>query len=372
MVISPWKSWPAMASRPTGLPLLALVSLLLAGCAGDAPPTAPVEAGLDLDGALQAVGSLDAATPLAAPVPWALGDWFGVHVFVGMEDQEGTHYNAIVVQETADQWVLATDDADAAKEEAVFDFPIMGAFDKADLGTSGLGGRWDLLQFPLSNGSTWSSTVAMDPLDPSAALELEFEATFNPAIPTATGRQPGYDIVAVDSAARQALSFDYVPAVGWFTRFLIYDTGTEDPVDYFISARSMGTGHGWTGTYYLDSAAPLVQHFSIVGVDPTDPAASFVQPNPQASFDVSEGATYLYGFVFSFSFAGAHDIVLVDPANQPREFRSYNAVAAGEDADVFIDEAAQPGTWRLVAVGAGAVSGGGAFLWEITETTGVL
>lgn len=372
MVISMHPSSSAMPSRPTGLTLAALAALLLAGCAGDAPPVAPIDAGLGLDAAVLDTATLDAATPLAAPVPWALGDWFGVHVFVGMDDQEGTHYNTIVVEETADQWVLATDDPAAAKEEAVFDFPILGAFDKADLGTTGLGGRWDLLRFPLSNGSVWSSTVAMDPLDPAAALELEFEATFNPAIQTQSGRQPGYDIVAVDADARQVLAFDYVPAVGWFTRFLIYDTSTEDPVDYFISARSMGTGHGWTGTYYRDTATPLVQHISVVGVDPTDPTQPVAQPNPQAQFTVSEGATYLFGFVFSFSFAGAHELVLVDPSNQPREFRSYNAMAAGENADVFVDEAAMPGTWRLVAAGGGLVAGGGAFLWEIAETSGTL
>ena len=87
---------------------------------------------------------------------------------------------------------------------------------------------------------------------------------------------------------------------------------------------------------------------------------------------MSDGATYLFGFVFSFSFGGAHEIVLVDPTNTPREYRSYNAAAAGEDADAFIDEAAIPGQWQLVAGGAGVVAGGGAFLWEIAETTGTL
>lgn len=360
-----------MAARSSFL-VLTLTAVLLGGCAGNQAGTDATPA--VLDGGLPAAGaaSLDANASLAAPTPWAVGDWFGVHVFVGMEDSEGTHYNTIVVEETADAWVLATDDQAAAKEEAVFDFPILGPFDKDDLGTSGLGGRWDLLKFPLADKATWSSRVAMDPLDPSAALDLEFEATFNPRIQTADGPAPGYDVVAVDADARPVLSFDYVPSVGWFTRFLILDTATEDPLDYFISARSMGTGHGWKGTYYVDSATPLVQHFSIVGIDPTNPTGSFVQPSPHASFTVGEGATYLFGFVFSFSFTGAHDLILVDPANQPREFRSYNAGVAGEDSDVFVDEPAMPGTWNLVAAGAGAVSGGGAFLWEITETSGTL
>jgi hypothetical protein len=357
-------------------PLLAftcLTVMLLAGCAGNDPGAQPADAALPAAGSGSVdLATLDANSSLQAPAPWALGDWFGVHVFVGMEDTEGTHYNTVVVEETPTAWVLATDDAGAAKEEAVFDFPIMGPFEKDDLGTSGLGGRWDLLQFPLSDKATWSSRVAMDPLDPTMALDLEFEATFNPRIQTADGPQPGYDIVAVDEDARNVLSFDYVPSVGWFTRFMILDTATEDPLDYFISARSMGTGHGWKGTYFIDTATPLLQHLSIVGVDPGNPTAPFAQPSPHATFAVSETATYLFGFAFSFSFAGAHEMVLLDPANQPREFRSYNAVMAGEDSEVFIDEAAIAGTWNLMAAGGGVVAGGGAFLWEITETTGTL
>ena len=373
MVFRKVASVTPMRSSPL-LPTLLAVALL-AGCAapGSEDPAAIDDGtGNVLAPAAAAAGTLDATSSLAAPVPWAVGDWFGVHVFVGMDDAEGTHYNTMVVQDTGDSWVLATDDAGAAKEEAVFDFPIMGAFRKSDLGTSGLGGRWDLLQFPLSNNSRWSSTVAMDPMDPSSALDLEFEATFNPRIQTADGPKPGYDITAVDGEARQVLSFDYVPAVGWFTRFLIYDTSTEDTTDYFISARSMGTGHGWTGTYYIDSSKVLVQQFNIVGVDPENPTQPFAEPHPNGQFTMSEQATYLFGFVFSFSFGGAHDVVLVGPDNQPREYRSYNAAAAGEDSDAFIDEPAMAGTWQLVMGGAGVVAGGGAFLWEITETSGTL
>ena len=350
-----------------------MASTALAGCAGGdgggdggEAAVAPVDAGV-----LAATGE-DGVLELAAPAPWTVGDWFGVHVFLGMDDTEGTHYNTVVVEETADAWILATDDQGAAKEEAVFDLPILGSFRKADLGTSGLGGRWDLLQFPLTDGATWSSTVATDPMDPDAVLKLEFEATFNEKIATPTGSKPGFDIVAVDADARQVISFDYVPSLGWFTRFVIFDVATEDPVDYFVSARSMGNGKGWTGTYYLDTAEALVQHFNIVGVDPTDPTAAFLQPNPQATFTVADGATFLFGFVFSFSFAGAHDVVLVGPDNQPREYRSYNGVVAGEDTEMFIDEPAVPGEWRVAAAGGGLVAGGGAYLWAITETQGSL
>ena len=361
-----------MSSR-LSIVLGSLLAAMLAGCTGGAAgPEAEDTAALPVAASAADLAKLDANSSLETPTPWALGDWFGVHVFVGMDDQEGTHYNTMVVEDAGDSWVLATDDAAAAKEEAVFDFPIMGAFRKADLGTSGLGGRWDLLKFPLTDKAQWSSSVAMDPMDPSSTLKLEFEATFNPSIKTADGHQPGYDIVAVDDAARQVLAFDYVPSVKWFTRFLIYDTATEDPLDYFISARSMGTGEGWTGTYYRDTATSLVQSFDIVGVDPGNPSQPYTQAAPYSGFTVSEQATYLFGFVFSFSFGGAHEVVLVGPDSQPREFRSYNGAVAGEDADAFIDEPAIPGQGHLATGGAGVVAGGGAFLWEITETSGTL
>ena len=74
----------------------------------------------------------------------------------------------------------------------------------------------------------------------------------------------------------------------------------------------------------------------IVGVDPSDPTAPYAQPSPPVQFMVGEDATYLFGFVFSFSFAGANEVALVGPDNQPREFRSYNAGVAGEEGDVRI------------------------------------
>lgn len=357
------------------LPLLATLAALagLAGCAGDPPAQEPAAAAdpqvLLADGATV----LDGNASLAAPAPWSVGDWFGVHVLFGAQDTEGVHYNTVVVEETAEAWTLATDNQAAAKEEAVFDLPILGEFRKADLGTTGLGGRWDLLQFPLSDGATWTSTVALDPQDPEGGtLDLEFEARFNDGIATSSGAKPGYDIRAVDADARQVLSFDYVPGLGWFTRFVIFDTSTEDPVDFFISARSMGAGDGWTGAYYLDTATALVQDFGIVGVDPGNPTSPYAQPSQPVQFTVSADATYLYGFVFAFSFAGANEVVLVDPAGGARAYQSYNAGIAGEDAEAQIDEPAMPGAWKLVNNGAGVVAGGGAFLWEITETSGTL
>lgn len=363
----------SLRRMPNRLVLALVMAAALAGCTGNGGgPTETTEVPPADAGVLAATGE-DGALELAEPTPWEVGDWFGVHVFFGSADTEGIHYNTVVVEDSGDSWLLATDDANAAKEEAVFDLPILGSFRKADLGTSGLGGRWDLLKFPLSDGATWTSAVPLDTesLD-GTATELEFEATFNPAIATPTGSKPGYDIVAVNGDARPVLSFDYVPAVGWFTRFVVLDSATEDPEDFFISARSMGTGDGWTGTYYLDTAEPLVQHFNLIGVDPTDPTAPLLQPNPQATFTVEQGATHLFGFVFSFSFAGAHDVVLVGPDNQPREYRSYSGVVVNEYSEAFIDEPAQPGEWRLVAAGGGLVAGGGAFLWAVTETTGTL
>src|SRR5688572_29995095 len=110
-----------------------LLSSLLAGCTGSGDsPSAAVAPGLtdDLTAPLAVVETEDgfvlnrdllANDTLDAPVPWRVGDWFGVHVLMQGGPSEGTHYNSIVVSETDSDWMLAADNSEAAIDEAVFD-----------------------------------------------------------------------------------------------------------------------------------------------------------------------------------------------------------------------------------------------------------
>jgi hypothetical protein len=275
------------------------------------------------------------------------------------------------VDETETDWILATDSVDGAKDEAVWDIPILGAFGKADLSTTGLGGDWSLLQFPLSDGATWSRDIALG-FEGDAPTPLEFEATFNPAIQTATGTEPGYDVRAVDAHANLTLEFDYVPAVGWFTRFFAYDTSTQAPDDFIVHAVSMGTGDDWTGTYYLDRAEVAVSHSSATGVNPFGLPPQLIQdgqPTP-ADFTVASDAQYLYGFVYSFAVEGTHRTALVSPANEARTWEATDTGLQGAESFEFLNEDAQSGPWHVGTAGAGMIVGGGAMLWQVFETTG--
>ncbi len=352
------------------------VSTLFAGCADNAGPETDANpdgvvdhAGMPLQVMQDAEGNFELNRPLIKndtldkPVPWSIGDRYGVHVFIGPDDTEGIHFNCIVVSETAQDWMLAADTQQAAKEEAVWDYPILGPVSKTQLTTSGFGGDWPLYEFPMSDGKTWTGNIAMG-FDKT--MKIEFEAKFNPSITTATSKQPGFDIRGVDSAANLVLEYNYVPELGWFTQFNWYN-----PEDGTLEAKaiSMGFERDWTGTYYLDTAAVEVEHHNLVGVDPDAPGTYYDDATPPSKFQVDADDDYLVGFVFSFAFAGSHVTELVAPDNTERHFPAYSAVAVQEYSEVAIDEAAKPGEWQVATAGAGVVVGGGAFLWTVKENS---
>lgn len=349
---------------------LVVAVLPLAGCvetpAAPAPlaadaPILTAEDGRDLRTQLQA------SDQVAAP-QWRVGDWFGHHVFFGNDDSTGRHYSTMVVEDRGDEWVLATDDRQAAKEDAVFDIPILGPIQKADLSTTGLGADWKFYQFPLTHGSSW--VHAFPTTEGGDSVPITFTATYDPDIPTPDGERPGFEIRGTPEDGRLLFSYDYVPDIGWYAHFFLYDIETEDPDDFFFHVSSMGHGSGWTGTYYTDAAKLLVESFGGVAVDPNSPANSFAQPAPPERFTMDPEADYLFGFAFAFAFAGVVEMVLVDPDGNRHELRAVGAPDGG--ADLEVDMPAVPGEWTAAAVGAGAVAIHGAFLWQITEVEGTL
>ncbi len=345
-----------------------LVAVTLAGCADE--PAAPADSSPEEPAAIPLAGTPKEAPVLEAP-EWRLGDWWGHHIYFGPDDAEGTHINVVAVEENGAAVVLATDDPTAAKEHAIFDFPILGEFSPGIEGT-GFGSEWAIYDFPLSEGHTWRSTLTIPDFEDfeTHAFEVEFTATYNPEIPTLQGPKPGYDIVGATPDGLVILSHDYVEEIGWYANFALYNFLTQEPDDVYFSGKSMGFGQNWTGTYYMDEARSLIDHFSAVFPDQEDPAQSTVAPKPHATFTVGDDATYVYGWVFSFAFAGAHETALLDPSGEMHE---YTAAGAPEGfAFDFWDVEAVAGKWELATVGAGVATGGGAFLWEVVEGTGTL
>lgn len=378
---------PPMTPTKTPLALLAaltLMALSLSGCVGQDSGDGSSAGQDDASGPNVDLAPQDEA---AAPV-WQVGQWFGHHVFFGADDSEGEHFNSVVVEASGGTSFLAADDQDVAIGHAFLDFPILGPVD-ADISTTGLGMDWEFYQWPLVDNKTWTRTVAF-PDDPElwstmAGLspEVTYRATYAPEIPTASGGVfPGFEIEATLDDGTPVYTYDYVPAIGWYAHYWLWDFTTEDPGDFVFHSMSMGHGLNWTGTYYIDTIETLAEVLNHV-VPPVNedgsPNTAFLMANPHTSFTMSEQATYLAGFTFSYAMAGAHDTRLIDPNNEVHEWTATstdNPATGGEGSfvgpDDFLKLDAVPGEWQATMVGAGFVAVGGVFVYEIVETAGTL
>ncbi len=359
-----------------------LVFVALAGCADQENPVEELEDATDLDEGLVQAGrdlraDLLATDELGAPL-WAVGDWFGHHVFIGAGDEEGFHINTVVIEATATNYNLATDSEEIALFEAIFDIPILGDFAAKDLTTGGFGGTWDLYDFPLTDGKTWTADFPypdFDDLEPNP-IPLTFEAKYNGRIKTPGGDRPGFDITAKTSDGLLVLSYDFLPDINWYAHWFLWDIDTDEPEDYVFHSMSMGHGPAWQGTYYVDTADVVLSNFHGAGVmtpvppDANEPPEPYASPSPYKAFTVADAATHIYGFIYGFAFGGAQETLLVDPNNEYREVQAVGT-PFGED---FVEmlEPAIAGEWKLAMAGAGAATGSFAQVWAVVQSTGTL
>lgn len=373
----------------SALSILTLASLLFAGCLG-ADEALPSDPSVDLDA--DCSGHATDCVPLGAatedgrdlrydllatdevPAPtWKLGDVFEVHFYFGNTDTAGSHVKTAIVEDLGDSWMVATTDQEAAKEDATWDIPIMGPVTKSNLATSGFNVAWDwMYQFPLTQGKSWESDFTFVNFN-SLGFEqhsVTFTATFDDGIETPYGTFPGYLIEGVTEFGR-LLSYDYVPAIAWFSDFWVYDQTTEDPDDWFFHALSMGIGHDFEGEYYLNEGKPAWgSSFRNVPIAAAGGVAPPMSVPPTETFTLDGEATYLRGVVWSFAVAGSSYARLEAPDGTLVEVQAdhHSADLAGFGFDIDFPELVPAGgEWRITNAGAGAAWGAGGQMTEVFE-----
>lgn len=379
--------------------VLALMSVALAGCVSEpedlaVEPTDPEEClGEEKklcggDAILDDAGR-DLRTDLTAndtlPAPkWEVGDVFEQHLYYGTADTRGEHIQTMVVDDSGGCYQFGTTSQLAARTEATYDLPILGCIGKDKLGTTGFGADWAwMYDFPLQDGKTWEGSVSwMFNWNSNSFVQADFTltATYAPAINTFTGDFPGFLISGVTEDGEEILSYNYVPAVGWFSHFWMYDLDTEDPEDIVFHAMSMGTAEGFTGTYYIDESETAVQSWFM------PPLSVMASEDVEPLFTVPEGTTYLKGVVVPIACFGASKVVLASPGNQQQQFdhQHMDAAACAEimqamssgqvdtpDPRMFtiyhVDQPAEAGDWRVFNVPTGGFAGYFIWLDAVTE-----
>lgn len=344
-----------MVARPALATLLVLPLAALAGCAGT-PNTgaepAPAGAGDAVDGI---VGALDANSSVPAPL-WQVGQWWEWQAKFGDTLADGTFCSIVV--EAGSAPVLATEQDAQAKHEAAFGHPLLGALG-SDLSMSGFGGEWDLLDFPLADGKTWTGTlpnIAWDIL-PDGPVAVAMAADFDAAL-------QGYRITG-HSGEHLLLDGTFLPATGWFGQLNLYDVdpGQEE---LEVGYTAVNAGLNYTGPYFQHTArlALALQDGNGFTDFPTEGGQPFVQPQPQGTFTLAEGSL-LYGLLSAESVAGGRVITLSDPANAQRQVVSHGDLDGNEET-LFLDEPGVAGTWTVATTGAGGYSVAYVELYEIT------
>ncbi|MHB1260495.1 MAG: hypothetical protein ACYC2H_02140 [Thermoplasmatota archaeon] len=348
-----------------------LMAALLAGCASPQdPPTAGPTTAPDGNGPA-AVAAANGTAPV-----WTIGQWWDHKWFLGSTATEAFTVKTIVAEDKGESWVVATDNNVTSAIHAAFLFPTLGDFPKGEV-TAVVGDfRWPWYQFPLSDNLTWTSEVSTrDGSGGVYSLPLVSSAKLAKGIVTAAGVVDGFDVEARTAgsdgipAGRLFARYDYVPTIGWMSHATFYDVLSEEgeAVPQFILELS-DSGAGYTGPFFESTSDVLSTHFNLFV--PTSPTP----PSPTSSFPMTAAHTHLFGFLFSFAAAGAHDSELVAP-----DGRHWGSSAVSDGNSVFLTPTssglifvpAAPGDWHVFTAGAGAfAAGGGIQAYGVTQREG--
>ena len=168
--------------------LLALLSILLAGCSGGGG------AGGGGDG--DSSGTPTAAppgTPSGDGVPsWTLGDWWTYDTPFG----ESTY---VVTADQGSDWFLDTTNPETAFLDARTDVSRLGPQRKSDLAGSQGAERVEFFRWPLSDGASWMTTWDGEDVTVTASA----------------GPDGSFDFLA-ENATAPMYRYTYLPATGWF------------------------------------------------------------------------------------------------------------------------------------------------------------
>lgn len=318
----------------------ALVALPLAGCLGDESPSPaapaarnePLANGATLAEGAAAVATLaeklasDPANASADAPVWSVGDAWD---YTGLRGGEPTGSGTLVVaQASAATYTLLATGADLATADAVFDISYVGPVRVADLAGAQEGTAVKFFDFPLRDGKSWTATW-----DGNAVTIV---AKANPSIATPAGTHAGYDITASLEDGTVHATYDYVPALKWWSR-IAFSEGWELRID---AAKS-----NWTGEALRGVANPL---FDLAPVGP-------LTNTPAEAFTVAPEQDALVLILSGFTNIQARAIVLQDPSGAPVFLPGGDDVyVAPQPSGEFRSETlpATPGSWHVAMLGA--------------------
>lgn len=357
---------PDVLQRKAAWLILLLVVAAAAGCLRTGGQDTEVPATTDLSGpegvpADHVVGMDAQAVGPDRPAPsptWEVGQWWTWEHTTGTSTFEWT---MVVIEDEGDAWRVASDDPEPARRNAIFDWYVFGDMSKDQI-TDQTAGGLVFYDFPLTDGKRWESTFGTG----DDAFQVVHEATFNPAIETFQGPEPGFEITAVTNGSL-FFEYDYVPALGWFSTLRNYllphqtDDG-QQAVDW--TYRVTDAGATYQGQVYDPTAELLVEAFHEVDATPGQTDAT---PAPHASFEVSQDASALFGVAGAYAEAGVSQATLLDPEGDHHTLSAASPTLDGDVAAMAHIMDPVPGAWQVLMGGAGMDTEGWVTVWQLFD-----
>lgn len=144
-----------------------------------------------------------------------------------------------------DNYYIGTDNRDSALIHAVYNVnPMLGRQTITNLDVFENGEPKSMYSFPLEDGASWDNTLF--------EKNLKVKANYNEEIQTNPGVFYGFEIIAEDEAGF-SLEYDYIPDLGWFSKFKAVDeTG-----NVLYEMEIIEHGYDYEGTVYFMRARDL-------------------------------------------------------------------------------------------------------------------
>ena len=256
---------------------------------------------------------------------------------------------------------MAAADRGAGVANAHFDMFFVGDVG-LDLSSSIFGTQFQMFQFPLEDGATWSTSIGtFNGSEPITMTARAVDAAGDPA-----GSTPGFEITGATDGG-STVTYTYSPLARWVTSFTMDIAGGPNGGLFRVLDMTLKDhGSNFEGTFRTIQVEELYQRL-IVPIAP-DPA---FQPIPPAdTVNIGEGYAFVNRFVGIFPFGvppvpsvAAAAVVITDPANTPETFTS-----TGEPVvSLTTYDPAVPGDWHVGYAGAGTYATFVGF-WGYQET----
>ncbi|HUR69680.1 MAG TPA: hypothetical protein VM370_10580 [Candidatus Thermoplasmatota archaeon] len=329
--------------------VLCSIALLVAGCAapaGEEAPAAVADPSVTIDEArpdptfadVKLTAALpDTAATLAAAPAWVPGEWWRYH-FSSPLTGEDVEFVKVVAAVDGDVYVVGMPHEGWYKEAVVYHTPCFGDVRIEDLGCEAHNIPFLPVQFPLTDGATWTTQFERPPdLTATVKVDSPTQATI-----TFTGPNGNVAIEEVyDATIHEVRSFTQATAV-------------YEVIEH---------GYGFQGWITIPRAMHLVFEHGRLGApvlsvkaNPNDPDPANLAGPPQETVDVAGGYNRL-----SFIIAAGNIGLTPGDAGYYKETATapdgtaYSIEATGpEGLKIEFLEAKDPdGTWNLEHLAAG-------------------